>query len=117
MNQFRCANPHKSEHTKVEEGCPLNDHLFHFLMVCSPTLSFWISEQSVQSGLTLLINLCFVLQKVMSQIKMDFDSELKFNSFSFSAPPCSNKVRAACLRREVFSRGDKVEGLILTHVT
>ncbi|KAK9533666.1 hypothetical protein VZT92_008771 [Zoarces viviparus] len=64
MKQLRCANPHKSEHTK----------------------------------------------RVMSQIKKDLDSKLKFNSFhSSGVPPPSNKPsklnNAAILRqRALFNR-------------
>ncbi len=36
----------------------------------------------------------FVLQKLMLQIKADFDSKLKFNSFHSSGAPPSSKVRA-----------------------
>ncbi|XP_034419465.1 cilia- and flagella-associated protein 99 [Cyclopterus lumpus] len=48
MKQFRCVNPHKSEHTK----------------------------------------------RVMSQIKEDLDSKLKFNSFHSSGLPSSNKTNS-----------------------
>lgn len=35
----------------------------------------------------------FVLQEAMTQIQMDLDSKLKFNSFQASGLPPSNKVK------------------------
>ncbi|XP_008282424.1 uncharacterized protein cfap99 [Stegastes partitus] len=98
MKRFRCANPQKSEHTKVKDiFCVFYMEFQNTVIDSCPSL---IREEgallfSSSSQLTFLLNLLsFVLQRAMSQIDKEFESKLKFDSFRSSAAPSSNKVRS-----------------------
>lgn len=54
------------------------------------------------------MNRRFVLQEVMTQIQMDIESKLKFNSFQASRLPLSNKVKASSANEPFFSVISKI---------
>lgn len=111
MNQFRCVKPQKSEHTMVRRDLlaqiskvTLLIRIWAALWNLMFSVSFlicWLChvfskiihlDTWVGGSELLLLPDNFVLQEVMTQIQMDLDSKLKFNSFQASGLPPSNKV-------------------------